>query len=66
MIATTLTLLLMLALAQGFKTLSETVSEGRTKLALSDELRNLTAVLREDLDRCTVTREIPQTYPGPG
>ena len=66
LIATTLTLLLLLALAQGFKTLSDTVSAGRAKLTLSDQLRGVTAILRNDLDRCTVSREVPQTYPGPG
>ena len=66
MIATTLTLLLLLALAQGFKTLSDTVSAGRAKLALSDQLRGVTAILRNDLDRCTVSREVPQSFPGPG
>ncbi|XZE34619.1 hypothetical protein SH501x_000084 [Pirellulaceae bacterium SH501] len=66
LIATTLTLMLMLALAQGFKTLSQSVSEGRTKLGLSDQLRGITMTLRSDLDRCTVPRNPGQPYPGPG
>ena len=60
MIATTLTLLLMLALAQGFKTLSETVSAGRSKLALSDQLRGISSLLKSDLAGLTVDSSNPQ------
>ena len=49
LIATTLTLLMMLALAQGFKTLSETVSAGRSKLTLSDQLRGVSSLLHNEL-----------------
>lgn len=66
LIATTLTLLLMLSLAQGFKVLSESVSEGRTRLNLSDQLRGLSNLVRQDLDRCTVDGKSPQSYPGSG
>ena len=66
LIATTLTLLLMLSLAQGFKVLSESVSEGRTRLTLSDQLRGLSNLVRQDLDRCTVDGRTPQAYPGKG
>ncbi len=61
MIATTITLLMMLAMAQGFKTLSQTVSEGRAKLILSDQLRGLSALLRNDLEGCTTTSDTPQS-----
>jgi Prokaryotic N-terminal methylation motif len=61
MIATTITLLMMLALAQGFKTLSQTVSEGRSKLILSDQLRGLSTLLRNDLEGCTTTSDTPQS-----
>ncbi len=61
MIATTLTLLLMLALAQGFKTLSETVSAGRSKLTLSDQLRGISTLLRSDLEGLTVDSSNPQS-----
>ncbi len=61
MIATTLTLLLMLALAQGFKTLSETVSAGRSKLTMSDQLRGISTLLRSDLEGLTVDSSNPQS-----
>ncbi|MEQ1828973.1 MAG: hypothetical protein ABL921_23625 [Pirellula sp.] len=62
MIATTITLLMMLALAQGFKAMSDTVSEGRSKLTLNDELRSLSALLRSDLEGRTTNSESPQSY----
>ncbi len=62
MIATTLTLLLMLALAQGFKSLSQTVSEGRSRLGLSDQLRGISSLLRKDLEGITVDSTNPQQY----
>ncbi len=61
LIATTITLLMMLALAQGFKTLSQTISEGRSMLTLSDQLRGLSALLRSDLEGCTTTSDTPQS-----
>lgn len=61
MIATTITLLMMLALAQGFKVLSDTVSEGRSKLNLSDQLRGLSQLLRSDLDGRTTDSSTPQS-----
>lgn len=66
LIATTLTLMLMLALAQGFKALSDSVSEGRTKLSLSDQLRGISSILRADLERATVSRQVMPSSPGPG
>ena len=61
MIATTITLLMMLALAQGFKSLSQTVSEGRAKLILSDQLRGLNQLLRSDLEGRTTDSSTPQS-----
>ncbi len=61
MIATTITLLMLLALAKGFKALSETVSEGRSKLTLSAQLRGLSKLLRSDLEGCTTTSDTPQS-----
>lgn len=60
MIATTLTLLMMLALAQGFKTLSDGITAGRSKLTLSDQLRGISTLFRSDLDGLTVDNEVPQ------
>lgn len=60
MIATTLTLLMMLALAQGFKTLSEGITAGRSKLTLSDQLRGISTLFRGDLDGLTVDNQVPQ------
>ncbi len=65
LIATTMTLLMMLALAQGFKTLSDSVSAGRSKLTLSDQLRGISSLLRSDLDGSTVTSNNPQTELSP-
>ncbi len=61
LIATTLTLLMMLALAQGFKSLSETVSAGRSRLGLSDQLRGISTLLRADLEGMTVDSSNPQS-----
>lgn len=61
LIATTLTLLMMLALAQGFKSLSETVSAGRSRLTLSDQLRGISSLLRSDLSGLTVDSSNPQS-----
>ena len=51
----------MLALAQGFKTLSETVSAGRSRLTLSDQLRGISGLLRSDLNGLTVDSSNPQS-----
>lgn len=60
LIATTITLLMMLMLAQGFKALSESVSAGRSKLTLSDQLRGISSLLRSDLDGLTANNTCPQ------
>jgi hypothetical protein len=62
LIATAMTLLIMLALAQGFKTLSNGVTAGRARLTHSDQLRSLSGLLRSDLNGLTVdTNTLPQT-----
>ncbi len=62
LIATALTLVIMLALAQGFKTLSQGVSAGRARLTGSDQLRGMSSLLRADLSGMTANiRQLPQT-----
>lgn len=62
LIATALTLVIMLALAQGFKTLSDGVTAGRTRLTGSDQLRSISSLLRSDLSGMTANvRNLPQT-----
>jgi type II secretory pathway pseudopilin PulG len=61
MIATTITLLMMLALAKGFQALSKTVSEGRSRLGLSDQLRGINELLRSDLQGLTTDGSSPQS-----
>jgi len=62
LIATALTLVIMLALAQGFKTLSDGVTAGRARLTGSDQLRGISSLLRADLSGMTVDiRQLPQT-----
>lgn len=65
LIATTLTLLMMLALAQGFKTLSDGVSEGRSKINLSDQLRGIVTLLKADLSQRTADGTTPQQQVAP-
>jgi hypothetical protein len=54
LIAVTMTLVIMLALAQGFKRMSDDISEGRARLALSDQLRGASELLRHDVSGITV------------
>jgi hypothetical protein len=65
LIATTLTLLMMLALAQGFKALSDGVSEGRSKIHLSDQLRGISLLLNQDLQQRTTDGTTPQLSSAP-
>ncbi len=60
LIATTITLLMMAALAQGFKRLSDGMAVGRAKLTLNDRLRSVGAILRSDLEGVTI-RPAPPT-----
>ncbi|MFN5919392.1 MAG: type II secretion system protein J, partial [Planctomycetota bacterium] len=46
LIATALTMLIMLALAQGFKTTSQSISAGRARLTGSDQLRSISNLIR--------------------
>ncbi|MFN6130840.1 MAG: type II secretion system protein J [Planctomycetota bacterium] len=62
LVATALTLVIMLALAQGFKTLSQGVTAGRARLTGSDQLRGISSLLRADLSGMTAnTRQVPQS-----
>jgi hypothetical protein len=62
LIATAMTLLIMLALAQGFKTLSDGVTAGRARLTHSDQLRSMSGLLKSDISGLTVTTNtLPQT-----
>ncbi len=60
LIATALSLLMMMALAEGFKRMSDSMTDGRANLALSDRLRSVTGTLRSDLERLTLRPEPPQ------
>jgi hypothetical protein len=67
LIAVTMTLVIMLALAQGFKQMSDDISEGRARLTLSDQLRGVSELLRSDLAGMTVvvdpaTKEVKNGY----
>ncbi len=53
LVAVTVTLIMMLALSKGFVMMSQSISEGRAKLNLSDQLRGISSVLREDLEGMT-------------
>ncbi len=54
LIATAVSLIMMAALAQGFKRLADSMTSGRARLTLSDRLRGVSAILRSDLENCTV------------
>ncbi|MFG0261741.1 MAG: type II secretion system protein J [Novipirellula sp. JB048] len=54
LVAMTVTLLMMAALARAFAFLGEKFRDSRANLALSNELRDLTTRLKDDLSRCTV------------
>jgi len=60
LIATALSLLMMMALAEGFKRMSDSMTDGRANLALSDRLRSVTGTLRNDLERLTLRPLPPQ------
>jgi Prokaryotic N-terminal methylation motif len=53
LIATTVTLMMMAALSVGFKRLGDGITEGRAKLNLTDRLRSVSAILRNDLEGMT-------------
>ena len=53
LIAIAITLIMMLALSKGFALVSENITQGRAKLTLSDQLRGISSILREDLQGMT-------------
>lgn len=53
LVAITVTLIMMLALSKGFVMMSQSISEGRSKMNLSDQLRGISMKLREDLSAMT-------------
>ncbi len=58
LVATAVSLIMMAALAQGFKRLADSMTSGRAKLTLNDKLRGVAAIIRNDLENCTV-RPVP-------
>jgi prepilin-type N-terminal cleavage/methylation domain-containing protein len=59
MIATAVTLLMMLSLAQIFKVIGDSMKQGRAVLELNNRLRSVVYRLRTDLDRLTAFPEPP-------
>lgn len=62
MIATTLTMLILLALTASFKRLSDAVTMGRTRITLSDQLRGIVQLLNKDLEMRTVGGKTPESF----
>ncbi len=54
LVAMTVTLLMMAALARAFAFVGEQVRDSRANLGLSNDLRDLTTRLKDELSRCTV------------
>ncbi len=63
LIAMAVTLLLMAALAKGFAFIGANVRDSRVQVALSDEARDVTLRLRDELQRCTVSLSPNLTAP---
>ncbi len=59
MIATAVTLLMMLSLARGFKVIGDSIREGRSVLELNNRLRSVVHRLRSDLDNLTAIPSPP-------
>ncbi|HAC89141.1 MAG TPA: hypothetical protein DCF63_00700, partial [Planctomycetaceae bacterium] len=59
LIATAVTMLMMLGLAQIFRVLGESMSQGRAGLELNNRLRSVMHRIRTDLDNVTVTPRPP-------
>ncbi len=53
LIAVAITLIMMLALSKGFALMSENISDGRARLTLSDQLRGVSLLIREDMQNMT-------------
>ncbi len=54
LVAMTITLLMMAAIAKGFAFVGERVKDGRANLQMSAELTDITTRLRDEVSRCTV------------
>lgn len=54
LIATTITILMLAALAEGFKRVSDSIAENRAALEVSNRLRGVSLRLKEDLESVTV------------
>jgi type II secretory pathway pseudopilin PulG len=59
LIATTITMLMLLALTEGFKRISDSMTEGRARLDMGGRLRGVTAILRSDLQGLTLRPQPP-------
>lgn len=57
LIAMTITLLMMVAVARAFSFVGSRIRESRGNVKLSNELRNITTRLNDELNRCTVRLE---------
>lgn len=57
LIAVSMTLVIMLALAQGFRRLSDDISKGRARLNLAEQLRGISELMRNDLAGITVNTD---------
>jgi hypothetical protein len=67
LIAAILTLLMMAALAKGFKIFTDGITEGRSRIAVVEKLRNVVALIRHDLESCTVRPAPPlEVFNGTG
>ncbi|MCA9193793.1 MAG: hypothetical protein KDB03_18600 [Planctomycetales bacterium] len=62
LIATGVTLLMMVSLTQIFRVIGESMKQGRAAVELNNRLRNVTYRLRTDLDNCTVTPNPPSNH----
>ena len=65
LVATTLSLLLILAIAESFARVSTTISEGRSKVELAERMRATMLTLTTDLDTISVPA-IPLLEPAKG
>lgn len=61
LVAMAVTLLMMAALARGFNYVGQQVKDSRADVDLSSQLRDVTALLSDELKRCTVTLQPAET-----
>lgn len=59
LIATTITILMLAALAEGFKRIGDSIAENRAALEVSNRLRSVSTRLKEDLEGVTVSLTPP-------